>query len=403
MLFGYKAVDRDGKMVVGSYEAADKNQVIAHIKAQQMTPVSITTGRSTDFKEMLPKRKTKAKDMSMFCEQFCSLLRAGVTILDALKLLADQVKDRALQEGVQNTIIGVNEGESLGDAMSKSPVFDATFVNLVRAGEASGSLDQSLERMGVQYDKDAKIAAATKKALTYPIIVLIVAVVVVIVMLVYIVPMYTKMFAEVGIEMPKITLMVMAASEWMVQNYLIVILALVGFVIAIISFFKSATGKQVSSWIVLNVPVVKDFVIKSNASKIARTLSTLLTAGMTVIEALAILETTLNNYYYKQSIASIKNEVLNGQPMAKLFAADPKLFPPMLSHMIAVGEDTGEISSMLTRTADYYDLEVETATDTLMSMMSPAIIILLTGVVGVLIAAVFAPMLAMYDQLGDAL
>jgi type IV pilus assembly protein PilC len=122
-----------------------------------------------------------------------------------------------------------------------------------------------------------------------------------------------------------------------------------------------------------------------------------------VIEALAILETTLNNYYYKQSIASIKNEVLNGQPMAKLFAADPKLFPPMLSHMIAVGEDTGEISSMLTRTADYYDLEVETATDTLMSMMSPAIIILLTGVVGVLIAAVFAPMLAMYDQLGDAL
>jgi type IV pilus assembly protein PilC len=404
MLFTYKAVDKNGSMVAGTYDASEKSQVVAYLKAQHMTPVEISNGRPNSLLSMLPKKKTKAKDLSMFCEQFCALLRAGVPIIDSLKLLLGQTKDKALKEGIQTTIIGVNEGETLANSMARSSTcFDETLVSLVRAGEASGSLDTSLERMSEQYKKDAEIAAAIKKAMSYPIIVMVVAIIVVIIMLVYVVPKFMDMFMDVGIDMPKITLLVMAASEWMVSNYLIVIIALVAFVIACVAFSRSAFGKKVFSKLAITIPGVKEFTIKSNASKIARTLSTLLTSGMSVVESLKILESTLPNYYYKEAIRSVREDVLTGQPMSRKFIENQKLFPPMLSHMISVGEDTGDITAMLIRTSDYYDLEVQTATDTMMSMLQPAVIILLTGVVGVLIAAVFAPMLALYSQLGDSL
>lgn len=404
MLFSYKAVDKSGAIVTGQQEAVDRAQVIAHLKAQKMTPIEIGQGRSTDVKSLLPNAKTKAKDLSMFCEQFCALIRAGVTILDALKLLLDQTKDKGLKEAIQTTITGVNEGEALAAAMSKSPkVFSATLVSLVRAGEASGSLDVSLERMGQQYKKDAELAASVKKAMSYPIIVLIVAVIVVVFMLVWIVPAFMNMFADIGIEMPAITLAVVAMSDWLVENYVTVIFILLAIIIAAILFFRSPTGKKLVSKMALVIPGINNFTVKTNASKIARTLSTLLTAGMTVIDALEILEETLQNYYYKQAIKEIRDEVLTGQPMSQKFIENPALFPQMLSHMIAVGEDTGDMTSMLIRTADYYDLEVETATETLMSMMQPMIIIFLTGIVGVILAAVLSPMLALYTQLGDSL
>lgn len=404
MLFSYQAVDKHGQLIKGVHEAAEKSQVVAYIKSQQMTPVSIGNGRSSDWKSMLPNKKTKAKDLSMFCEQFCALIRAGVTILDALNLLLGQTKDKGLREAIQTTIVGVNEGESLGTSMGRSPkVFDDTLVNLVKAGEASGSLDQSLERMGNQYKKDAEVAAAIKKAMSYPIIVLVVAVIVVVFMLVWIVPAFMSMFTDIGIEMPKITLMVVAASDWLVSNYLLVIVILIGVIVGFVMFCKSKTGKKTISWLALHIPGINNFVIKSAASKIARTLSTLLTAGMSVIEALSILETTLGNVYYKEAIREIREDVLTGQQMSKKFIENQKLFPAMLSHMIAVGEDTGDITSMLLRTADYYDLEVNTATETMMSMMQPAIIIFLTGIVGVILAAVLSPMLALYTQLGDSL
>lgn len=404
MLFSYKAIDKDGNLVKRTYDATDKAQVVAYIKSQNMTPIEVGNGRSTSLSSMMPQKKTKAKDLSMFCEQFCALLRAGVTIVDALQLLLGQTKDKALKDAIQTTITGVNEGESLASSMSKSPrVFDDTLVSLIRAGEASGSLDTSLDRMSQQYKKDAEINAAIKKAMTYPIIVLIVALVVVVFMLLYIVPSFMNMFTDIGIEMPAITLMVVAASDWLMANWGLALVIVVLVIIAIMAFSKSKTGKRLISWAALKIPGINNFVIKSSASKIARTLSTLLTAGMTVVEALAILESTLPNYYYKQAIKDIRQEVLAGQPMSNKFIERQDIFPKMLSHMIAVGEDTGDITSMLVRTADYYDLEVETATDTMMTMLQPMIIILLVGIVGVILAAVLAPMVTLYSELGDAL
>lgn len=406
MVFSYKALDKSGAQVTGTREAADKGQVIAYLKAQHMTPISIKEGVSALNKELtLVQSKPKAKDLSMFCEQFCSLLRAGVTIMDALRLLGGQQKKSSMLYGaIQTTISSVNEGETLGNAMAKSPkCFDSTLVNLVRAGEASGSLDKSLERMSVQYKKDAELAATVKKAMSYPIIVMIVAIIVVIAMLVFVVPRFMKMFADIGIEMPALTMAMVGASNWLVENWKMVLLIVIGVGIAFFLFVKSKFGHKVFSKLAITIPVVKMLTINTHAAKIARTLSTLLTAGMTVIEALTILESTVNNYYYKEAIKAVREDVLTGRPMNRKFQEMPNLFPTMLTHMITVGEDTGDISAMLNRTADYYELEVETATQTLTSMIQPAVILFLACTVGVVLAAVLMPMVTMYQELGDAL
>lgn len=407
MQFNYTAIDQNGKQKKGKHEAGEKAQTIAYLKAQHWTPVSVTPATAASgISESLSflQKKPSVDDMSMFCEQFCSLLRAGITVIEALRMLAEQTKNAVLQKGILQTVTGINEGESLGVAMARSPkAFDKTLINLIRAGEASGSLDMSLERMANQYKKDAHIKASVKKAITYPIIVLVVAVAVVIFMLVVVVPNFMKMFDDIGIDMPKITLMVVAASEWMQEFWYIVLGVIVGAIVAFVIFKKSPTGHKFFSRVTLMIPGVKEFVIKSNASKIARSLSTLLAAGMSVIEALEILKTTMNNYFYQDAIDKVLQDVLSGRQISTKMREFPDLFPSMLVHMIAVGEDTGDTTAMLTRTADYYDLEVETATETMMTMMQPMIILLLAGIVGVLIAAVMAPMVTLYSQLGDSI
>jgi type IV pilus assembly protein PilC len=319
-------------------------------------------------------------------------------------MLGEQTENAALQKGIMQAITGINEGESLATAMRRSPkAFDETLVSLVRAGEASGSLDVSLERMAVQYKKDAHIKASVKKAVTYPVIVLVVAFAVVIFMLLVVVPNFMDMFDDIGIEMPKITLMVVAASEWVQQYWYILAIVIVAVVSGFILFKRSPTGHKALSWLTLHLPGVNQFVVKSNAAKIARTLSTLLAAGMSIIEAVDILRSTMSNYYYESAIDEVRKDILTGRQMSAKFRENPDLFPNMLVHMISVGEDTGDTTSMLIRTADYYDLEVDGAVSTMMDMLSPAIMLLLVGIVGVLIAAVLMPMVTLYSELGDAL
>lgn len=406
MQYSYQYIDEKGELKRAKYDAADKNTVINYIKAQHWTPVSVELGKSAELGTTFAfmDKKPKVDDLSMFCEQFCSLLRAGITVLETLQMLGEQTANATLQKGIMQTITGINEGESLAAAMSRSPkAFDETLISLVRAGEASGSLDVSMERMAIQYKKDAHIKAAVKKAVSYPIIVLVVAIIVVIFMLLVVVPNFMDMFDDIGIEMPKITLMVVAASEWVTQYWYILLIIVVAIVSGFMLFKRSETGHKTFSWIALHVPGVNQFVIKSNAARIARTLSTLLAAGMSIIEAVEILKNTMTNYYYERAMNDIKKDILTGRQMSAKMKENPDLFPNMLIHMMTVGEDTGDTTSMLVRTADYYDLEVDSAVGTMMDMLSPMILLLLAGIVGVLIAAVLMPMVTLYSELGDAL
>jgi type IV pilus assembly protein PilC len=250
--------------------------------------------------------------------------------------------------------------------------------------------------MSEHFEKSAHLNGLVKKAAVYPIVVAIVAVVVVIVMLVMVVPSFTDMFADMDMELPAITLAVVAASNF-IQHKWYIIVGVIAIIVAAFNIYKqSENGKVVLATISMKAPIFGNLTVKSAASNFSRTLSTLICSGLTMVEALAIVADTMSNYLYKQKVQAMKEEVVKGVPLSEPLLAD-EMFPPMVGHMSRIGEETGMIEEMLTKLADYYDEEVEMTTQTVMAAVEPLIIIALAGVVIVIIGAVLSPMLAMYN------
>jgi type IV pilus assembly protein PilC len=269
---------------------------------------------------------------------------------------------------------------------------------MVAAGEASGSLDIALERMAAQFEKSAKTKALVKKAMIYPIVVCIVAIAVVVVMLVVVIPNYTKMFADLGTDLPAITKAVQAASDFLIQKWFIIVPVVIAVVVGLKTFAKTDTGKHLFHKLKLKIPAIKNLEVKSASSMMARTLSTLMAAGVPLVEAVGIVGGTMENVYFKEALDTCKNEIIIGQPLSRPLE-ECGLFPPMVYHMTRIGEESGNTEEMLNKLADYYDEEVEMAVQSLMAAMEPMIIIVLAGIVGVLVGACMAPMLTMYQAL----
>ena len=279
-------------------------------------------------------------------------------------------------------------------------VFPSLMCTTIAAGEASGSLEVSLERMADQFEKSAKTQAMVKKAMIYPIVVAVVAVVVVIVMLVKVIPAYTDMFEDLGTELPKITQMVVAASDFIMGYWFILVPVVIGIYLGVRAYLKTPGGQYTWSTLSLKFPAAKTLIVKSACSSLARTLSTLLAAGVGLTEAVDIVSDTMTNVLFRDALRFSRDEVMKGVPLSEPIE-DSGLFPPMLYHMMRIGEEAGNSEEMLTKLADYYDEEVEAATQSLMALMEPMIILVLAGVVGVLIGAVMAPMLAMYQAMDN--
>ncbi|MCF2656278.1 type II secretion system F family protein [Lacrimispora saccharolytica] len=398
--YGYEALDKSGKVIKGSIDADSVDQAKVLIKKQGYVPTSIKE-QSLMTKDINIQigGKVTPRDMSVFCRQFVSMNKAGVSILECLKLLAEQTENAILQKAIGAVRSDVEKGEALATALAKHPkVFPNLMVTIVAAGEASGSLDVSLERMADQFEKSAKTKALVKKAMIYPAMVAIVAVIVVIVMLVWVIPNYMEMFDSLGTDLPAITKAVIAMSEFIQNYWMILIPVIIAIVIALRAFFKTPAGQEVKSTAALKFPAMKNLVQKSACSSLARTLSTLLSAGVPLVEAVAITAKTMDNVLYRRALENTKDEVIKGVPLSEPLE-ECGLFPPMLYHMIRIGEESGSTEEMLTKLADYYDEEVEMATQSLMAAMEPLIILVLAAVVGVLIGAIMAPMLKMYQAM----
>ncbi len=269
---------------------------------------------------------------------------------------------------------------------------------MVAAGESSGSIDIAMERMAVQFEKANKTRALVKKAMMYPIIVCLVAVAVVIVMLVVVIPNYADMFSQLGTDLPGITLAVQAASNFIIDYWYILVPSIVVLVIALKMFSATDMGKHVFHGLQLRIPALKNLKVKQASSQMARTMSTLLAAGVPLIEAVEIVGNTMDNVYFREALDTCKNEIIIGQPLSRPLE-EVGLFPPMVYHMVRIGEESGNTEEMLNKLADYYDEEVEMAVQTLMAAMEPMIIVVLACIVGVLIAACMAPMLSMYNAM----
>lgn len=403
-VFTYVAIDGKGKQVKGSLDADNQMKASEQLKKDGLTIIELKEGSALNKEVSLGsfgKKKVKIRDLSLLCRQFVSLNRAGVTIIETLKMLAEQTENPTLQEALVEVSTSVQKGDSLAIAMrQRSDVFPELLCHMVAAGEASGNLDVSFERMAQQFEQSAKLQSMVKSAMTYPIIVLIVAFAVVIVMLEFVVPTFMGMFADMDIDMPKITLAVVAVSDFVQANFILLLVIIAAIVAGVMYFSKTATGKGLFHRIAIKAPIFGDLTVKQSSARFARNLSTMLAAGISTPDAVQIVGETMNNVYYKEVMANARTDVMQGVPLSTPLEKSG-LFPPMVYHMVRIGEETGNTEAMLDTLADYYEDEVEEATKALTTMLEPLMIVLLAGICGTIIGAVIAPMGAMYEGLDN--
>ncbi|MCR5236541.1 MAG: type II secretion system F family protein [Lachnospiraceae bacterium] len=400
--FGYVAIDESGKELKGSMVADNINQVSQKLSSQGLTILDISEQSilNQDINIDLG-GKPKARDFSVFCRQFVSMTQAGVTIIDALNMLGEQTENMKLAKAIKATQISVEKGETLSDSMEEQKkVFPPLLIHMVRAGESSGSLDIAFERMAMQFEKDAKLQATVKKAMIYPVIVMLVAIGVVIVMLTFVIPNYAEMFADMDMELPGITVAVMNASDFVIGYWYILIAIVVAIIVGFKMFYASPGGKHIVDRLLLHNKLTGPLQQKSAAARFARTLSTMLAAGISMPDALEITAGTLTNVIIKDAVMDAREDIVQGSSLSAPIERS-RQFPPMVHHMIRIGEESGDVEGLLTKLADYFEEEVEMATESMMAVMEPLIILVLAGVVGILIGAVMAPMLKMYQGMDN--
>lgn len=397
--YEYIAVDRMGKQKKGTMEAQNEDRVKEFVKNEGLIPISVKEQNFLNKDISFGNKKVKARDLSVFCRQFNSILAAGVTILNALQMLSEQTENKTLREVTKEVQIDVEKGESLTSAMSKHrDTFPPLLIHMVEAGEASGSLKIAFERMAIQFEKQAKVQGQVKKALTYPIVVICVAIIVVIVMLVVVFPQFREMFDSLGSDLPGITKMVIAMSNF-VQHFWWLLILLVGLaVLGIQTFRKTPNGQVFFSRLALRMPIVNQLTVKSASATFARTMSTLLAAGIPLVNGVEIITKIIGNVIIKDALNDTVDEIKRGVPLS-VPLRESGVFPPMVHQMTKIGEETGNVEGMLEKVADYYEEEVEVTTASMTALLEPMIIILLGVIIMFILLAIYIPILSMYSAI----
>ena len=400
--FTYVAVDKRGKEKRGNVEADNRERVVEILKNDVLIPVSVkeqgVLNKEIDFSIG---KKVKPRDLSVFCRQFVSITQAGVPMKEALQMLSEQTENKWLKRAISEVLLSVEKGNTLADSMrGQADIFPPMLINMVEAGENSGSLEMAFSRMAIQFEKEAKLKATIKKATIYPIILIIAAIGVTAIMLLFVIPIFIDMFADLDVEMPAITMWVMNTSKWVTANWYIILAVIVAVVVAYKIIYKTEQGRFMIDQIKMKMPLFGKLTVKTACAQFARTMSTLLSSGISTIDALETVSKIVNNIHYTNALMKAREEVMKGIPLSEPLTAS-KIFPPMVCHMTGIGEETGNIEEMLEKLADYYDEEVEMTTQSVLAAMEPLIIVFMALVVGTLVIAVISPIGAMYNGLDN--
>lgn len=401
-VYKYKVVDASGKNKKGEIEAQNQDQAVSKLKADGFTVVSCNEAGAMDKDiEININKKIKPRDLSVFCKQFGSVLKAGVTIISALDMMGEQMDNKTLQRVLRETKAYVEKGGTLADGFRQhSKVIPPIMISMIAAGEMSGNLEVCFERLAVQFEKDSKLKGKIKGALTYPIIVLIVAVIVVIVMVVAVIPAFSDMFADMGMELPAATKLLLWLSDlfrfrwWLV---LIIVAAVVGIYKL---FAASDVGKHVLGQFAIKVPIFGKLNVMSAAASTARTLSTLMASGIALVDAVESVADMMGNILFREALLDAKSQIMKGVPLSKPIR-DCGIFPSMLPQMIKIGEETGNIEDMMDKVADYYEEQVDMTTEQVTTAMEPLTMVVMAGIVGVIVAGVYGPILSMYNGMDN--
>lgn len=393
--YNYKAMDASGKTKKGSIEAQSVDLAKERLRKEGLSIMEIDENK--DIQINFGRKKVKTRDLAVFCKQFGSILRAGVPIIQALDMLAEQMENKTLQTALKEAQTHVQKGGTLADAFKLNPeIFPPILYNMVAAGEMSGKLEVCFERLATQFEKDGYIQAKIKSAMTYPIVVLVVIGIVVAIMMIKVIPTFSEMFEEMGTKLPGATQMLVSFSNFLVHKWWLLLIIIAGIVIGIKFFKVTPTGQQFFGSLALKMPVFGNLSIKTAAATFARTFSTLLASGISLIDAVDQTAKVMKNKVIRDKLMECKSQVAKGVPLSKPIK-DMDIFPVMLPQMMHIGEETGNIEDMMVKVADYYEEEVDLAVESLSAAMEPLIMVVLAGVVGVIVVAIYSPIMSMYD------
>ena len=394
--FNYTAINRNGKRVRSSLDASSIETAKSSLRGAGYTILDIKEQTTLNRDIEIPfLGNPKAKDMAVFCRQFVSILRAGVSVASVLAMLGQQTSNKKLRAAIREMQADVEKGESLATSMRRHPkIFPAILVNMVSAGEASGNLEESFHQMELYFDRSKRTKSKVTSAMIYPCVLIVVMIVVLIVMMTKIIPNFLKTFEDMDAELPKITLGVMAVCEWFKSWWWVPLLVLVALIVGGVLFHRTNKGKHFFGWLARKTPVVGNLTVKTACATFCRTMEVLIGSGLTLTDSMDLAASNMGNIYYLEAIRDARALVAEGTPLRESLLRTG-IFPPMVSNLVGVGEETGDLQSMMGKVADYYDEEVDEATKKLLNLMEPAIIIFMAVFVVIIVLAIYLPMINM--------
>ena len=398
--FKYKAINSEGQRIEGSQSADSESQVREMLLSNQYYPLSIEKENSKSKSSFSFNRKVKLKDIAVFCRQFYVMLDSGLSIGKALNILIEQGE----KPKIRDALIGVNgdlkRGETLANSMRKrKDVFPNLLTSMIDAGERSGNLDIILKRMAEYYEKETKIRGKIKSAMIYPIVLGVVAIIAITFILTFVMPTFVQMFEENNVDLPTSTKMVLGTSKMLGKYGIIIFLILVTAIILLGKYLKSEEGQYKLSVINLKIPVIKKLTQKIIVSRFTRTMGIVSSSGMSLVSSLEIVASVVGNKIAEKELLKVKEKVLKGEGLGDSIMKI-KIFPPMLASMVKVGEEAGSLDSILDKTADFYDDELEREIQTATALIEPAMIVLMGVIIGFLLISILTPMFKMYNSIG---
>ncbi|MBW1858636.1 MAG: type II secretion system F family protein [Deltaproteobacteria bacterium] len=400
-VFKWKGEDRTGKTQTGDIEAPHEAAVRTQLRRMQIKPTKVKQKGKDLFDDVaFMQPKVKGPDVVIFARQFATMINAGLPLIQSLDILYSQQENKTFKKILKDIKDKVEEGSTLADAMGRHPkVFDDLFVNMVAAGEVGGILDTILNRLSSYMEKAMKLKRQVKGAMTYPIIVLVIAVLVVAVILIFVIPVFEQMFSDFGGTLPVPTQIVVAASNFVKGNIIFIIIGLGVLVFAFKRFYSTDRGRALVDDVLLKLPVFGPLLQKVAVARFTRTMGTMISSGVPILEALDIVAKTAGNMTIEKALYSVRSGITQGRTMAEPLG-ESKVFPSMVVQMVAVGEQTGALDAMLEKIADFYDDEVDAAVENLTAMIEPFMMVFLGVTIGGLVIAMYLPIFKMAGMVG---
>lgn len=402
MKFTYTATNKEGKTLTGVAEAVDRSALVGMLTKQDLRPIIVKLESSKAGKKGRAK-KVKLKELVIFTRQLSTMITAGVPLTRALSTMQSQTESKYFQNVVGAITKDIEGGMSLGDAFSKYPnVFSEVYINMVRAGEAGGILDEILKRLASQVEQDASMRKKIKSAMMYPMVIFGITILAFFGIMLFVIPKIALILTDLGgpdAKLPVYTQIMLDISSFMQQNFIFVAIVLFALVYSFRKYTKTPQGKYKFHSFLLRVPVLKGIITKVAIARFARTFGSLMSAGVSVLDALEVTGGAIGNKVIEAELKEAAKEVKNGKQLSEPISRSPH-FPPIVPQMLAIGEETGQIDTILVKVADFYEEEVETMIDGLSALIEPLMIVVLGSLVGVIAASVMGPISSLSKNIG---